>query len=105
MQRHLLAGYEHLAGVRPEESDHVLQEHRFAGTRSAKDRDDLSRREPEIDPAQDRVAAEALPDPAQLERGLGCSALASTLFAAATTFSRSLSPTQLTHISRISTEI
>src|SRR3954453_3494850 len=66
-----LAVHQHVALVRVEQTDHVLDAHRLARPRGAKDHRDLAVREAQVEAVEDRVAAERLLDVDELDRVLG----------------------------------
>ena len=69
-RRHGLAVHEHVALVRIEQADHVLDADRLPGARRAEDHRDLVLGDAEVEAAQDLVAAERLVDVDELDRGV-----------------------------------
>ena len=65
--RHRLAVHQHVALVRVEQADHVLDADRLAGAGRAQDHRDLVVRQAEVEPVQDAVAAERLDDVDELD--------------------------------------
>src|SRR5919201_1976581 len=62
--------HENVALVREEQTDHVLDAHRLAGTGWTEDHRDLVVWDAEVEPVQDRVAPEGLLDVDELDRVL-----------------------------------
>ena len=67
---HRLAVHEHVAGVRVEQADDVLDQHALAGARGAEDHRDLVVGQAEVEAVEDPGAAELLDDVDDLDRVL-----------------------------------
>src|SRR5678815_3096960 len=83
--RHQQVVHQHLAGIGPDQSVDMLEEHALAGARGAQQRHRLPLLDDEVDSVEDDLLAESLPDPLELDHGLSRTLASSVLSSRITT--------------------